>query len=883
MKLKKFLKVTGIVILIFIVALVTIPIIFKGKIEQLIKDSINDNLNAKLEFADTDISLLRNFPDASVQITDLSLVNYAPFLGDTLVKVNSIDLKMSLSQLIASGDEPLSLDYFAIDGAKVKVLVNETGEANYDIAKASTETEEEETTNKETTEESTSGFQLNVKGYELTNAEVVYIDKSLGMEVLVANLNHSGSGDLSLETSELTTKTTANVSFVMDSTKYLNKNSISLDAIFGVDLANNKYSFLDNKLLVNKLPLVFDGYVQLLDEGQMVDLTFKTPSTDFKNLLALIPEAYSKDIEGVETEGAFSINGKASGVIDEEHDMPTLSINIVSNNAKFKYPALPKSVENIDINASITNTTGNMNDIIVDVKNFSFKIDTDTFKANAYMQNLMENFTAKANFDGTINLANLSKAYPVELDIPLSGTLKAKMATAFDMNSIENGQYQNTTNSGSVSLSGFSYSSDAMANPLTINNTALTFNNTKVSLDDFDMKSGSTDIKAAGSISNFLGYMLNNELLKGNFDITSNNFNLNDFMVVEAEEENTVVEEENTTPTPTEEAQIKIPDFLDATVTVKANKVQYDQLNLTNAKGSLVIKDETATLKDVSTNVLGGTVTLNGNASTKGDTSTFDMDLGIKSFTIAEAFEELELFKALAPVAKAVEGTLNSSLSLKGNLDESLSPDLTTLSGNAIAELLGNGINIKESNALSALNSSVNFIDLSNLNVKDLKAILKFENGKVNVEPFQVNYKDISIDISGTHGFDQTMNYNATFNVPAKYLGSDVSKLLSKLNDSSMDNTIVPVTANITGTFTSPKINTDVKQAVTDLTTQLIAKQKDKLINTGTEKAQTVISNLISGNKSETDTTETTPTKTTKEEVKNVVKDKINNLFKKKK
>lgn len=874
MKLKKVLKIIGITLVTLLVLLFVTPIIFKGKIEQLIKDNINKNLNAKLEFAETDISLIRNFPGASVKIINLNLVNYAPFLGDTLVSVKEVNLKMSLTELFNGADEPMKIDFFAIDGARVNVKVNKDGQANYDIAKASTEPETETTTE----DTSSGGFSLQVKGYELTNCFVDYNDASTGMEVVIDSLNHFGSGDLSLETSEFDTKTNARVSFVMDSTKYLNNNSIALDAVLGVDLKNNKYSFLDNKLLVNKLELVFDGFVQLLDEGQQIDLTFETPSSDFKNFLALIPEAYSKNIEGVQTKGTFSVKGMVKGVMDEEH-IPTFAIEMLSEDAMFKYPDLPKAVEDIYLTAHINNTTGILADTEVNLEKLNLRIDQDVFKANALVtQALSDNAIVKANLDGRMNLANLNKAYPVDLDIPLSGILDANLATAFDMQSIEKEQYQNTKNSGSIALSGFTYSSDAMAKPLTINKTALTFTNTAVNLNEFDAKSGSTDIQAKGSISNFLGYMFNDELLKGNFDITSNNFDLSDFMVAEEPATETKTEEK-TTPESSEPTSIKIPDFLDATVTVNVKKVKYDNLTLTNTKGKLVIRDETATLDGVSANLLGGTISVDGSASTKGSTPTFDMGLGINSFTIGEAFEELQLLKSLAPIAKAIEGTLNSTIKLKGNLDESLSPDLTTISGNAIAEILGGNINKESSKLLSSLDSNVNFIDLSKLNLKDLKTVLTFENGKVNIKPFQIKYKDINIDVEGSHGFDQIMSYNATFNVPAKYLGSDVSKLLSQLNDSSMDNTIIPVTANIGGTFTDPKITTDVSKAVTDLTNQIIQKQKDKLINTGKDKVKDAVTNLISGNSSTKDSTNTED----KKDTKTTVKDAIKGIFGKKK
>ena len=115
------------------------------------------------------------------------------------------------------------------------------------------------------------------------------------------------------------------------------------------------------------MPLEFQGYVKLLEEGQEVDITFENPESSFKDFLAVIPETYSKNIENVETTGDFKVNGIIKGMVSEE-TIPTLDINIISNNASFKYPDLPKRVENITINTSIKNTTGNADDTYVDIQ-----------------------------------------------------------------------------------------------------------------------------------------------------------------------------------------------------------------------------------------------------------------------------------------------------------------------------------------------------------------------------------------------------------------------------------------------------------------------------------------------------------------------------------
>ena len=99
-----------------------------------------------------------------------------------------------------------------------------------------------------------------------------------------------------------------------------------------------------------------------------------------------------------------------------------------------------------------------------------------------------------------------------------------------------------------------------------------------------------------------------------------------------------------------------------------------------------------------------------------------------------------------------------------------MTPDLKTLSGDLLGQLLSTTVNSSNSTLLSALDSNLNFIDLKKLNLNDLKAALTFKDGKVTVKPFDLKYQDIKVTVGGTHGFDQLMNYNLKFDVPAKYL-----------------------------------------------------------------------------------------------------------------
>lgn len=855
--LKKILKITGIVLLVLIIALVSIPFLFKDKIKQKVISSINQNLDATVSFEDVDLSLLKSFPQANVTIDKLSIINKAPFAGDTLLYSGEVNLKMSIKELFKGEGEAMNIESFSSRDAKVNILFDKNGVGNFDIALKDAKKEDENKDSKP--------FALSIQNYEFQNLKFKYYDEKSKMKLVIDSLNHKGTGNFAASKLDLDTKTTARVSFDMDSTNYMKNVLLDLDAVLGIDLEQSKYTFKKNKALINQLPLEFDGFIQMVEEGQNYDLSFKTPTSSFKNFLGVIPAQYAGNLNTVQTTGDFTVVGFAKGMLTDT-TIPKFNIDISSKNASFKYPDLPKSVTNIMIDTKIINESGFLKDTYVNLDQLSFRIDQDVFDVKANVRNITENPLVDASLKGTINLGNVSKAYPIKLTTPLSGVLKADVVTKFDMASIDKSQYENVKNSGTVTITGFKYT-DEDKKVYTINKADAQFNPSTINLKQLDVTTGKTDLQVTGVLENFYGFLFKDQEIEGNFNLKSNQIVVNDFMSKTTETEND--------KSKTKEA-IKVPKFLNITLNASANSVIYDNLNLKNVSGKLLVKNETVTLQNVKTNIFNGLITANGLVSTKSETPTFAMELGLNGVDIQQSFTQLEMLKNIAPIAGIINGKINSTIHLKGNLDaKEMTPDLKTLDGDLFGQLLSTTVNASNSELLTSLSSNIKFIDLSKINFNDLKANLTFKDGKVNVKPFELKYQDIKATIGGSHSFDQSMNYDLKFNVPAKYLGSEVSGLLAKLTpaeSAKLEN--IPVNAVMTGSFSNPKISTDMKQAVTTLANQLIKQQKDKLINQGTNALQ----NLIKGNTSTKDTTSTkTPTK--EEAVKDKAKDLINGLF----
>lgn len=868
---KKILKITGITLLVLIILLAVAPFLFKNKIKELVLKSINEQVDATVGFNDVSLSLFKSFPKANVTIDNLSIINKAPFENDTLFYSGALNVKMSVKELFKGEGEPMNLESFSVKNAVVNILFNKDGIGNYDIAlKKEDDTKDDDSDSKP--------FALNIQDYSIENMKFRYFDENSQINMMISDINHSGTGNFASSVLDLDTKTSARLSLDMGKTNYMKNVALSLDAVLGIDLENSKYEFKDNKALINQLPLKFDGFIQLAEAGQQYDLTFNTPVSSFTNFLGLVPSAYKGELDKIKTTGDFKVSGFAKGLYTDK-TIPQFELLIASDNASFKFPDLPKSVENIVIDTKIKNETGLMKDTYVNINNLSFRIDQDVFNAKANILNATENALVDAELKGVINLGNLTKAYPLQLEKPLSGILRADVKTNFDMASVEKEQYQNIRNSGNVSITGFKYT-DENGSGMDIDEAAVQFNPSTLTLQKFAAKIGKSDLNVNGVLENFYGFMFKNQNLKGNFNLSSNQIAVADFMTSEPAKE----EGEKTS---SGEA-LKIPPFLDCSLTAKANTVLYDNLTLKDVSGKLVIKDETVTLENLKTNIFGGQIALNGNVSTKTDTPKFNMDLGLNAVDITRSFTQLDMLKNIAPIANVLSGKFNSTINVSGNLDaKEMTPDLKTISGNLAGQLLETTVDPEKSKLLSSLDTHVNFIDLKKINLNNLKTALTFENGKVNIQPFDIKYQDINLSVGGTHGFDQSMNYNVKFDVPAKYLGTEVNNLLAKLTPAEANKIEnIPVTALLSGNFSNPKVSTDMKQATTQLVNQLIEQQKQKLINQGTS----ALGNLIDKNKPEGDTTKTT-VPTTKEEVKekveeaakDKVKEGIKNLFNKKK
>ena len=127
----KAAKISGIVIVSILLLLYLIPLLFPGTVASEVKKIANERLNSKMDFSKSRFSFFTHFPSLTVSLDDLTLTGSAPFTNDTLLKAEQVAFGINIKRLLFNNE--VKINKLFVSKALVNVMVNQKGEANYNI------------------------------------------------------------------------------------------------------------------------------------------------------------------------------------------------------------------------------------------------------------------------------------------------------------------------------------------------------------------------------------------------------------------------------------------------------------------------------------------------------------------------------------------------------------------------------------------------------------------------------------------------------------------------------------------------------------------------------------------------------------------------------
>ncbi len=901
--MNKILKITGIVLLVpmvlFLAAAIIIPIFFKEDIKKALDKTAQKYINANINYDQNslNISLFKDFPNVYFGIGNLSLVNQAPFAGDTLVSIQDFGISFDIKSVLTNN---MQINGLTIDGARVFAHVNADGKSNWDIVKPDSSVAD---TTKSTP------FALNIDHWEILNTYVEYDDKPMSLFASFDNLNHSGTGNIA-DIIKITTDTKADKAYLsFGGITYLN--DVKLEAINNLSIEGDTYTLEENSIKLNDLALLFKGSTTVGDAISM-DMALETNQTSFKNLISLIPSVFMEGYEKVEANGTFSLNGTLKGIYSET-SYPAFDFKLLVKDGNLKYPDLPKEVEDININMSLVNQTGQLDNTTIDIKSLALKmgtnfingrlllkgltnyyVDTDikakfnlaeitqfyplegttlkglidmnvvgkgivdlennkfptlngyanlsngfvksadfnlpvenvnfksTYVSNGTASGSMVDLTDisllldkdkfggrvsvhdfeainyKADLNGRIDLGKLMKIFPID-NTTLSGIINIQeLKTSGNMKLIESENYAALKTSGKATVQNLIYKDkDYVPYGMKITNANIWFTPEKIMIDSYNGFVDKSDINIKGYLENYMGFMFGttDTILGGKMAFGSKKFDSNIFFITEGVTE----------ATPVEESVYIIPNNINFSLDSKIDELLYDDLNIKEFNGQIILKDGIAYMNQTQFKTLGASFTTSGNYNTTDPKHPkYDFKLNIKEMPIKEAYTYFNVVKALAPFASKLDGKFSTDMVMKGELKQDYMPDLTSLNMLGSLNVIEAIAKVTDIKMLSAINEKTKISGIKEYSIKDALMTLKVVNGKMTMSPFAMKNGNSIMQATLSQGIaDNSIAHKIVLDVPTSLLKNGLGTLGLDPNTVSER---MKLNFDVLGTSLNPKI-----------------------------------------------------------------------------
>jgi hypothetical protein len=813
---KRILFYTALTLAVIFVSLVVSVFLFKDKIINQFIVEANKSLNTPVNIGKMNVSLFEQFPQLSIVFTDVYVEDSHPGKYPLLT-----------AGVISFQLNPIEVwkGKYTIRGLKIRdsetnLKVDSDGKNNYTILKDSKE-------DKKSTP-GTVSFEL--KNVSLTNTKVHFI-------------NISASEDLTFTSEDLVASigTTNNI-YNIDAHGQLTTEKINID---GNSYLANKSFIVNTELVYNdeqrsltinpstlklkQSAFKVQGTYNWKDEN-VIDLITEGENTDIQTIFSLLPESATKSFDKYQSKGDVYFKSKLKGEISKRRS-PSFSVEFGFNDATIFHPDFKTRIEGASLEGSFASSKiSDLREATVVLKNIKGVLNGESFAANFVMSDFKDP-EVMCDFKGRLDAASVFDFYPVQTIKNVSGSLLADVSFEGKIGLLKKkATAQRVSTQGTIELQNISllYGNDNV--PLQNLKGSLQFSNNDLALSNVAGKLGNSDFLLNGFFKNVITFLLFEDQPIGiETDLKSNYIDLNQLFAISFSEPSSGNDQEFT---------FNISRNINLNFNCDIKTLKYKRFHGSNLKGDLLVKNEMAVSRNITLNTMGGALSCSGIVDAK-NKKAIDVvsTLKLDGIYIDSVFYVFENFKQDFIQDKHLKGQAYSDV----NLEMVLKPDLRLFPETLIADI---GVVIKrgELNDFEPMQKLKRYIKddgLSHLRFSDLKNDIHIENKTIYIPQMEVRTNVTSLKVSGTHTFDQHIDYRIitplrqvkTVDLEAKDAieedGSGQSKLYLK----------------ITGTTDNYRIQYDTeavkKKIVNDLKNE-VKELREAFKNKGTQKKKEV-------------------------------------------
>ena len=731
------LKKIGLYLLLTVAVLTTALVIsaflFKDRIIKNFIEAANQNLNTPVKIGKFDVSVFEKFPQLSIVLTDVSVedshAGQYPLFTATQVSFQLNPLEVYRGVYKIKG--------LIITDSETNLKINQDGENNYTILKESSG------------EHKNDSLTFELKNVQLTNTLVRYVDYKRDEDLifksdkLAASIRSSNDIYTISAEGELTTK-----KIKVENTSILEGKSFAIKTeLIYKDLERSLV--IEPSVLHLKNSAFTVGGLYEWKAAPTIDLTVNGKDSDIQTILSLLPEKASKQFEKYESKGDAYFSASLKGPMTATRN-PSFSIEFGLKNATILHPETKSKISDAQVEGSFA--SGDITDLrkaTLVLKNIHGTLNRDTFNSNLVIQNLIDPEVI-FDFRGALDASSLLGIYPMQEIQDINGKLTADISFEGKLEWLKNkATAQRASTTGVIEMQNLNFLYGEKKLPIKNLNGLLQFNNNDLALSNVSVQAGNSDFLFNGFFKNVITYLLfENQPLGIEADLKSAFLDIDElFSLGFATDE--------TNP---HEYEFSISPNVNLNFNCDVQSLRYKRFSARKLQGDLLVKGQVAVSRGINLKTMGGDLSLSGIVDAKNNkaidvlTSAKLNGIHIDSvFYVFKNFDQTFIedkhLKGLVTADVTFELTLNQKLKL---FPETLIADISTV--------IKNG-ELNNFEPMQSLNKYLDDEGLNKLRFADLKNDIHIENKTIYIPQMEIRSNVTTIQISGTHTFDQQIDY----------------------------------------------------------------------------------------------------------------------------
>jgi hypothetical protein len=796
-------------------SLVASVFLFKEKIIHEFIREANKNLNTPVNIGKMDVSVFRNFPHLSIVLKDV-------YIEDShegkypLLTASEISFELNPVS-VWRGD--YTIQGLNIRNSETNLKINDHGKNNYTII------------NKADRSEAPSTVSFQLKDVSLENTTVNYIDVTTKQHLtfkskdLVASINSANDiYDIEAE-GEVTTERIS-----VNNNEFLTGKSFHIEGNLSYDDAQKSLLIRPSTLFVRNSAFSVEGTYNWKREN-VIDITTKGTDTDIQTLLSLLTDPVAKRFEHYKSKGDVFFSARLHGKISRKVS-PAIAIDFGFNDATLYNPGSKSEITDATMEGSFSSRQVlDIERAVLHLKNIKAKLNDEPFTADFRLINFKDP-EVRCSFNGLLDASAITDFYPIEKIEKVSGSLLAKISFDGRIGLLKKrATAQRVSMQGTIELKNIWFAYDNARIQVGSLSGNMQFDNNDLALSNVSGRLGNSDFLLNGFFKNIITFLLfDNQPIGIETDLKSRFLDVDQLLAMGFGKAG---DKPGSSKKP--QYEFKISRNINLNFNCDVQSLRYRRFHANDLSGDLLVKNQMAVSRNIRFNSMGGDMMFSGIVDAKNNkaidvVSTFRLN-GIHADSLFYVFEN---FDQNFIIDKHLKGQAYADVALEFSLNQNLKLYQETLVSDISTSIKNGELNNFE--PMKKLNKYLNDEGLSKLRFSDIKNDIHIENKTIYMPEMEVRTNVTSIKISGTHTFDQRIDYriiaplrnNKHVNsVEAKEAlqedGSGQSKLYLRINGTTDNYRVIYDTESV-----KKKITTDLKEEVREL--------KDAFKNKGTQE-----------------------------------------------